>query len=177
VVRGFQLGVLRDVALHTVPALLQRLRADAPPASLALWISLAESLGDSRCLAAVVALQQHPVAQIRISTARALGRYFHADGRAALRRLIADIDWRVRAQAARALGVFGAVDAVPELSRALGDPSWWVRFRAALALVQLGDAGRRALQDATRLPDRYAAEMAVMVSGLPAGGVAELGEA
>lgn len=177
VVRVFQLGVLGQTWKETMPALLHRLRPDAPIAKLNVWITLAESLGNPDCLAALVALRDHPVAQVRISTARALRRYFHADTARVLREMIGDDDWRVRAQAARSLGTIGAAAAVPELTRALEDRSWWVRFRAALALAQLGEPGRRALRAARELSDRYAADMAVMVSGLSDGAVVELAEA
>jgi len=94
-----------------------------------------------------------------------------------LREMMRDSDWRVRAQAARALGAVGANDAVAELSNGLADRSWWVRFRSALALAQLGEAGRRALRVARERPDRFAADMASMVSGLSDGAVMELAEA
>ena len=177
VVRVFQLGVMRQIWKDTVPSLLRRLVPTAPVAKLEVWITLAESLGDVRCFAALLALRDHPIAQVRISVARALRRYVHPDAAATLREMITDDDWRVRAQAARALGGFGDAAAVPVLTRALTDRSWWVRFRAALALSQLGEAGRQALRVARDLPDRYAGDMAAMVSGLSAGAVVELAEA
>jgi HEAT repeat protein len=146
-------------------------------AKLQVWIALAENLGDSRCLAALLTFRNHPVVEIRISAARALRRYLHADSEIALREMIRDDDWRVRAQAARGLGALGATSAVPELSVALADRSWWVRFRCALALAQLGETGRRALRLARERTDRYAGDMAAMVSGLSDGAVVELAEA
>jgi HEAT repeat protein len=101
----------------------------------------------------------------------------HPDSESVLRHMLKDDDWRVRAQAARGLGALGAAAAIPELSEALLDRAWWVRFRAALALAQLGEAGRRALRAARERVDRYAAEMASMVSGLSDGAVVELAEA
>jgi len=177
VVRVFQLGILRQAWKDTVPALVERLRPGTPVARLEVWITLAEQLGDPRCLPALIALRHHPLPQVRISTTRALRGYFHEDAAVALREMMTDDDWRVRAQAARALGTIGAGGAVPELTRALEDRSWWVRFRAALALAQLGEAGRRALREARELPDRFAADMAAMVSGLSDGAVVELAEA
>ncbi len=177
IVRVFQLGILRQSWKETVPALLERLRPEAPIAKLEVWITLAESLGDPGCFAALLALRHHPLPQVRISTARALRGYYHADAVVALREMVTDDDWRVRAQGARALGTIGAGDAVPDLSRALEDRSWWVRFRAALALAQLGEPGRLALREARERPDRFAAEMAAMVSGLSDGAVVELAEA
>jgi HEAT repeat protein len=101
----------------------------------------------------------------------------HADAEAVLREMMKDDDWRVRAQAARGLGALGATAAIADLSNALLDRAWWVRFRAALALAQLGEAGRRALRMGRERVDRYAADMASMVSGLSDGAVVELAEA
>jgi HEAT repeat protein len=177
IVRVFQLRVLRETWRHTVPALLQRLVATAPVGKLQVWISLAESLADTRCLGALLAFKNHPVVQVRISVARALRRYVHPEGAAVLRDMILDDDWRVRAQAARSLGAVGAGDAVPELAKAMADSSWWVRFRAALALAQLGEPGRGTLRSVRERSDRYAADMAAMVVGLSDGAVMELAEA
>jgi HEAT repeat protein len=177
IVRVFQLRILRETWKLTVPVLLERLEPLAPVARLQVWIALAEALGDSRCLAAVIALCNHPVVEIRISTARALRRYMHPDAEATLRTMLQDSDWRVCAQAARGLGSLGAAAAIPDLSGALAHRAWWVRFRSALALAQLGEAGRRALRQARERRDRYAADMASMVSGLSDGAVVELAEA
>jgi HEAT repeat protein len=177
IVRVFQLRILRESWKHTVPALLARLVPTAPMAKLQVWIALAEILGDARCLAPLVAFSNHPAVEMRISAARAIRRYMHPDAEAVLREMISDSDWRVRAQAARGLGAVGASQAVSALSFALADRSWWVRFRSALALSQLGETGRRALRIARERPDRFAADMAAMVSGLSDGAVMELAEA
>ena len=177
IVRVFQLRILRENWKHTVPALLERLVPIAPMAKLQVWIALAESVADARCLAPLIAFSNHPVVEMRISAARAIRRYVHPDAQTVLRDMMRDGDWRVRAQAARGLGAVGAADAVTELSLALGDRSWWVRFRSALALAQLGEAGRRALRIARERPDRFVADMASMVCGLSDGAVVELAEA
>jgi HEAT repeat protein len=177
IVRAFQLRILRENWKHTVPALLERLVPVAPMAKLQVWISLAETLGDARCLAPLIGFCNHPVVEMRISAARAIRRYMHPDAEAVLRDMMRDTDWRVRAQAARGLGTIGATEAVADLSSALADRSWWVRFRSALALAQLGELGRRALRIARERPDRFAADMASMVSGLSDGAVMELAEA
>ncbi len=82
----------------------------------------------------------------------------------------------MRALAARGLGMLGVIDAVPALTAALADGDWWVRFRASLALALLGDAGRAALRTMQDSPDRYAADMARLISGLPPGVLRELAE-
>lgn len=177
IVRVFQLRILRESWKHTVPALLDRLVPIAPLAKLQSWIGLAEHLSDPRFLQALIAFRSHPIAEIRIAAARALRAYLHPDAEAVLREMLLDSDWRVRAQAARGLGALSASGAVPDLNRALADRSWWVRFRAALSLAQLGEVGRRALRVARERPDRFAADMAAMVSGLSEGAVVELAEA
>jgi HEAT repeat protein len=175
-VRLAQHAVLRETWEATSRALLERLRPDAAVARLEAWIDLADAVESPECLAAVMTLADHPAPTVRIAVARALKKYFHPDVIPALRARLADPDWRVRGQAARGLGALGASDAVPELSAALADPAWWVRFRAGLALAQLGEPGRRSLRASRDSTDRYARDMAVMVSGLTAGGVVELSE-
>ena len=177
IVRVFQLRILRQTWQQTVPALLERLVPLAPMAKLQVWIALAENLGDVRCLAPLLAFRSHPVPEMRISAARAFRHFMHADSEAVLREMMFDDDWRVRAQAARGLGALGATEAIPDLNQALADRSWWVRFRSALALAQLGEPGRRVLRGARERSDRYAADMASMVSGLSDGAVMELAEA
>ena len=178
IVRLFQLRILRENGRHTIPALLERLVPVAPAARLRAWIGLAESLADSRCLAPLIALKNHPAAEMRIRAARAYRQYVNDPViETALRELMRDGDWRVRAQAARGLGALGAGEGVPELTTALTDRSWWVRFRSALSLAQLGDAGRHALRIACERPDRFAADMAGLVSGLSDGAIVELAEA
>lgn len=176
VVRLFQFGALREVWPQATRALDERLRPDAAPARLEIWINLAEALGTPEVVARAATLSGHADATVRLAVARALKKYFHPDAERSLRRLLADPDWRVRGQAARGLGAIGAMAAIPDLSAALADPVWWVRFRAGLALAQLGEAGRRALRRARTMPDRYGSEMAQMVSGLSEGGVVELAE-
>lgn len=175
-VRLAQHAVLRETWEATTRALVSRLRADAPVDKLEAWIELADAVESPECLGAVMALREHPAPTVRIAVSRALKKYFHPDVVPALRARLADPDWRVRGQAARGLGALGASDAVGELATALGDPAWWVRFRAGLALAQLGEPGRRSLRLSRESADRYARDMAVMISGLTSGGVVELSE-
>ncbi|HEY0997935.1 MAG TPA: HEAT repeat domain-containing protein [Gemmatimonadaceae bacterium] len=176
VVRLYQFGVLRATHLFTVPALLERLHADAPAAHLEVWIGLAEAIGEPALVARVITLASHPEAMVRVAVARALRGWFHPDAARVLRELLDDPDWRVRAQAARGLGNLADMASAEPLARALTDPSWWVRFRAGLALAQLGERGRALLRDTRAGSDRYAAEMAALVSGLSRGSVVELSE-
>jgi HEAT repeat protein len=177
-VRLCQAEVLRSVWRLAARPLLRRLQTRAAPQRLEVWIQVAEAIGDPQCLAAAAALHRHPDSSVRAAVARALRRFPHPNTSAALAERIVDPEWRVRAEAARSLAAVASTDAVPLLARALSDRAWNVRLRAALALAELGEPGRQALDAAAKLPDDpYARDMAIMVSALADGTVAELGAA
>jgi len=163
----FQHGqALRSHAEEATPVLLDCLSGTPSVHELRAWIQLAETLETPAALSAVIPFTAHDDAEVRTSAARAL-RSCHMPGAAeAAIRLLTDEDWRVRAAAARAAGTLNASGAVPLLSDAMRDESWWVRYRAALALASLGDDGRVALEASRKSSDRYAREMAVLVSTL-----------
>jgi HEAT repeat protein len=177
VVRLYQFNVLAEAWWFTTPALLERLVPGAPGASLEVWVSLADAIGSGELLARICELSTHPDPGVRVVVARGLKKYFHPNAIRALRSMLGDPDWRVRAQAARSVGALRDEDAVPQLTTALHDRQWWVRFRAGLALAQLGERGREALRQAREGGDRYATEMATMISGFSAGTVVEIAEA
>ncbi len=171
-----QFAVLRETWWLTTPALLERMVAEARPASLETWIRLAAVIGTPDVLARVCELQAHAEPRVRTAVARALTRYYHPDSESVLLAYLADADWEVRSSAARSLGALGSVAAIPHLAVSLGDENWWVRFRSALALAQMGEAGRATLRAIRAGGDRYAAEMATMIGGLSSGSVVELAE-
>jgi HEAT repeat protein len=177
IVRLHQFAMLEATLRLTLPSLLERLTSDAPPRRLKSWISLAETIGSTELLERVATLHNHPDALIRLSVARALRRYRHPDAEEVLLISLRDPDWRVRAVAARSLGALGGSSAVPRLAAGMRDVRWRVRFRCALALAQLGSEGRAALAESRLDTDRFAAEMATMISALTADSVAELAEA
>jgi HEAT repeat protein len=177
IVRLHQFAMLEASLRLTLPSLLERLTPDAPPRRLKTWIGLAETIGSTELLERVATLHNHPDPLIRLSVARALRRYPHPDAEEVLLISLRDPDWRVRAVAARSLGALGGASAVPRLAAGMRDVRWRVRFRCALALAQLGSEGRAALADSRLDTDRFAAEMATMISALSADSVAELAEA
>ena len=174
VVRSHQLTLLREQWQLTRASLLERIRADAPAGDLPLLVTVAEALETPDVLEKVLPLHAHPHTEVRIAVARALKKYFHPATLGVVRVLLDDSDWRVRAQAARSAGVLRDPAIIGALVARLADEKWWVRFRSALALAQLGEPGRAALREARSAPDKFAAQMAVMVSGLSAGSVVEL---
>lgn len=176
VTRNFLTSVLRQRALAAGEPLAQRIRAGSNPSELSAWISLAASLDDPRAIEASLAHIAHPSVFVRRTVARALGRFAGPDAARALAQLSSDTDSSVRAAAARSLGELGASGATPLLAPMVGDPVWQVRLHAALALAQLGERGRAALRAAREGDDRFARDMATMVSGLSDGAILELGQ-
>lgn len=62
----------------------------------------------------------------------------------------------IRAQSAKALGAFKDEKTAKPISRLLEDTDWWCRFHAASSIYQLGETGRKYLQNFlknTRDPD------------------------
>lgn len=173
-VRSYQLGVLSAYPALVTPMLLDRIRPDAPPHKLYAYINVAAELRDAECMMRVADLSTHPHPEVRVAVARVLrstpGDMIHVK----LLSMLRDPDWRVRAQAARGLSSTSDERTVKELARALTDTNWWVRFRAGLALAGTGPAGQTALGDAITSGDRYARDMAMLVSGLSEASVAEL---
>lgn len=74
---------------------------------------------------------------------------------------LGDESWLVRAEACRVLGFLRLEESAPALRQAATDPVWVVRANAAKALAKLGDAGKEALLELLRGPDRYAREVAL----------------
>ncbi len=53
----------------------------------------------------------------------------------------------IRAQSAKALGIFGDESTARPISRLLEDRDWWCRFHSASAISQMGEAGKKCLQN------------------------------
>lgn len=177
VVRQLQRSVLLQSAAAVVPVLRELLVTETRPAHLTSMIDLAVGTRDPSLLPLAAERAAHPDREVRAAAGRALAQWFHPDAPVKLQQLLADPEPAVRAIAARGLGMLGVVEAAPALARALEDSQWWVRFRSALALAVLGDPGRAVLRELADSQDRYAADMARMISGLPHGALRELAEA
>jgi HEAT repeat protein len=174
VARRLIIGAFGQLRSEAESQLLKRLTEDAPPVALARWIAMAADLRLNAALDRVASLDSHPDAGVRSAVARALAKRPHPDSMAALRALISDASPDVRAAAAWAMGQINSVALLPHLRRVVSDSSWQVRYQAALALATLGEKGRAALSELRDDPDRYVADMAVMISGLSDGTLLEL---
>jgi len=177
VVRHYVTSVLRRSQGLVGPLLAERIEKGADFAALAAWIELAEAIAETRSVAAALTRADHPATAVRRTIARALRRMPGPATEAALVKLLADRDATVRSAAARTLGELGSRGAVPSLVPMLSDGVWLVRVRAAVSLAQLGERGRAALRAARAGEDRFARDMATMVTGLTEGAILEMGDA
>lgn len=177
VVRHYVTTVLRRSRTLVGPALASRIEAGGHFAPLSAWIELAEAIDDPAALGAALLRAEHAATPVRRTVARALRRYPGPGSDAALVRLLGDKDASVRAAACRTLGELGNGETVAALAPMLSDPIWVVRVRAAVSLAQLGERGRAELRTARAGKDRFARDMATMVTGLTEGAVLEMGDA
>jgi HEAT repeat protein len=175
-VQAYQWATLSRHPVLVGDALIARLTADAPTASLNAWIDAAGALANPTALVRVRELASHDLPEVRLHVARALRRLADPDTPAVLARLLHDTDWRVRAQGARALGALRCGASIVALSQAVRDRSWWVRYRSALALAQIGGPAREALVGLTRCDDPMARDMSTLVAGLSSAAVVEMSE-
>lgn len=130
-------------------------------------LSVAVSLPDRKFLAPALSLCRDPMPPIRVLAAALLGAIGGKEAVQALIESLADPEASVRSSAAEALGRLVHWPAAPKLYALLGDEAWTVRKEAGLALQQLGAPGMLFLRRAINAPDRFAADMARQVLGLP----------
>jgi hypothetical protein len=153
-----------------------RIADGGDPFALAAWIELAAAIDEPAAVGAAVAHRRHASSAVRRAVAGALRRRPARDTQEALERLVSDEEPSVREAAARSLGELGVSGSVPALTPLLSDAVWNVRLQAAVSLAQTGERGRTALRDARAGKDRFAREMAAMISGLSDGALLELGD-
>jgi len=140
------------------------LRKPLPAGKLALLVEMAGRLFLRGLYRDVVRFARHEDKELRIRTARALGRLLVPASAKVLGALAADPEWEVQAQAIRSLGSLQDWKTLPILARAIFSKSWHVRYNAGFGLAAFGLVGVLELQEISRqTEDRYAADMAAMV--------------
>jgi len=166
-----------SLAHRPLPALAGLLRAFGPAGRAPLITALERGVGDTRLECAMIDVLGttrcrsargsvttrlgSPLLELRVASARALGRLGMGEAIPVLVMALGDEAWPVRAMAAQALGRLSAAPAVEALAARVGDRAWWVRRHAAYALAAIGGDGRDALCElAARAADPYAREMA-----------------
>jgi hypothetical protein len=149
---------------RTEPFIRASLRKPLPPEKLGLFVEMAGRLFLHGLYPDVVGFARHADKELRIRTARTLGRMLVPGSVKVLTALAADPAWEVQAQAVRSLGGLQNWKTLPILAKALFSPIWHVRYNAGYGLAAFGLVGVLQLQEISRQKeDRYAADMAAMV--------------
>lgn len=157
-------NIFNSLGQRIEPFLRTSLRKPLPAGKLALLVEMAGRLFLRGLYRDVVRFARHEDKELRIRTARALGRLLVPASAKVLSALAADPEWEVQAQAIRSLGSLQDWKTLPILARAIFSKSWHVRYNAGFGLAAFGLVGVLELQEISRQTgDRYAADMAAMV--------------
>ena len=132
---------------------------------LAVVVRILGMIGDLRAAPAIGPLIDHPVRDVRVAAAAALGKTGTPASIPVLIEALTDSDWQVRAAAATALASFSDPVATDPVAGLLRDSSWWVRQNAAAALMEIL-GGMDALIAALEGDDAYARDAALQQLGL-----------
>ena len=130
-------------------------------------LRVAESIAEPRFMESAARLSRSDDVGVREAAAKLLGATGGAEAAARLMEMLGDTESRVRAAAAHGLGRMHYWQAGTMLADSLRDQRWRVRREAGLALRALGAAGTLLLRRALKGDDRFAADMAEQVLGLP----------
>ena len=147
------------------PALATYLMSDRPGIVPALRV--ARFGPDPRYLPGALRASRSTDTVAREQGALLLGAIGGQDVAARLLEMTADDQYQVRAAAVKALGQMGHWPAASTIARCLRDQAWDVRRASGLALRALGAPGTLFLRKALDSEDRFAADMARYVLGLP----------
>jgi HEAT repeat protein len=158
---------IRRYSTRIAGPLAERLRAADGPTAVRL-AEFGVHLQDPALRPVFLALAAHADPEMRVRSARALGRDPGDEVSPVLERLARDEVWQVRLHAVRALGRIAAPESLAVAREALGDPVHWVRLRAGAALLRLGEPGRQALAEAASGEDAGARDVARLLLPLPA---------
>lgn len=157
-------NVFNSLGQRIEPYLRESLGKPLPPEKHALLIEMVGRLFLRSLYPDVARFAGSAEKELRIRTARTLGRLLVPASAKVLSGLAADPAWEVQAQALRSLGSLKDWRTLPLLAKALFSPVWHVRYNAGFGLAAFGLMGVLQLQEVSRQKeDRYAADMASMV--------------
>jgi hypothetical protein len=157
-------NIFNSLGQRIEPFLRASLGKPLPAGKLALLVEMAGRLLLRGLYADIVRFARHPDKELRIRTARTLGRLLVPASARILSALATDAEWEVQAQAIRSLGNLQDWKTLPILVKGLFSPNWHVRYNAGYGLAAFGLVGVLQLQEISRQKeDRYAADMAAMV--------------
>jgi hypothetical protein len=158
-------NALLRIGAPTVAPLTEFLRRGGTGLEPALEVAAA--MPDPEFLDPARELSTHESAVVRTHCVRILGALGGSDSVVRVTEMLDDENEDVRAAAAEALGKLEHWPAGTQLALALRDQSWEVRRAAGLALRSIGSPGLVLLRRSTADRDRFAADMARQVLGLP----------
>lgn len=160
-------GVVRraqELLLESGPGcvgkVIESARATRVPAARLAAIEILGVLRDPGATALLLELADETDPELRIKAIKSAAAIADPRALAAFQKLIRDPLWEIRCQAATGLGALGSAASIPELRAALADDEWWVRFNSARALYEMGEPGRRALEEVSRARDSRSGEAA-----------------
>jgi HEAT repeat protein len=130
-------------------------------------LKVAAGLAEPRLLEPALRLCNDDRSEVRALAAGVAGRLGGTEATDQLLHLLGDPVAEVRAAGAKGLGRLGHWRSAGPLSKCLRDEAWMVRMEASLALRNLGNPGLLILRRFLGDDDRFAADMAKMVLGLP----------
>ena len=152
------------------PAVVEPLKRDiASLAGTALEraLAVAASLGYEEFTESAAKLIGHPSPVIRKLAIETFAKCGALQSMPLVVERLDDAASQVRQAAARTLGQLHCWQAAPAIGRLLGDPVWAVRQEAGAALRCLGAPGILVLRRSLANSDRFVADMARYVLGLP----------
>lgn len=157
-------NIFFSLGQRTEPFIRASLGKPLPPEKLGLLVEMGGRLLLRGLYPDIAGFARHADKELRIRTARALGRLHIPSSVKILTALAADPAWEVQAQAVRSLGSLQDWKTLPLLAKALFSPHWHVRYNAGYGLAAFGLVGILQLQEISRQgEDRFAADMATMV--------------
>jgi HEAT repeat protein len=151
-----------------VDPIVKRLGKERPSTFEAVgMLKVAAGLAEPKLLEPALRLCKDGRPEVRVLAAGLAGRLGGKQATAQLLTLLGDKAPEVRAAGAKGLGRLGYWPSAGPLSKCLRDRSWDVRMEASMALRNLGNPGLLILRRFLGDDDRFAADMAKMVLGLP----------
>jgi len=117
--------------------------------SLAIAARLSGILHLKQAVPELSQLLTHHVANVRLNCVRSLASIGDHSCVSRIASLGEDSSWEVRSGVMQALGRLGAKEQIPLLLQGLSDQEWWVRHNAGEALLDMGETGIKALEEAS----------------------------
>lgn len=134
-------------------ALMKRWDRISSPQTRKILLVVAAHKAPAACVEWLPKAERDGAMEVRAGAARACGMMATEKSLVTLLRLLKDRDFEVRARAARALGRRRELTTLEPLVEATKDSAFWVRQNAAAAILEIGELGRRRLEELVQFAD------------------------